>query len=306
MNKFKAENKYFLTNIFIIKIVAIIVDNYEKFFNKFNKKSFSLKNFRKRFSNELKNKIICFDVKKTNKLFRYHDANHKINLISKIKLSTKKVYDLTKDQVFVIKTYVNEMLKKSFIQRNSSNYTTLVLIIKKFDEDFRVCVNYRTLNVLIIKNRNCFLLIKKTFDRLCAIKFYIKLNVIAIFNEIRIRKNDEKKTTFLIRYELYEYVVMFFDFCNVFEIFQSFINETLRDYLNVFYFVYLNKILIYNNIKKKHITHVRKVFDKLHVANFYLNINKCEFYVNEIKYFELIIIIDDVKMNSKKIQIIFD
>ena len=92
-----------------------------------------------------------------------------------------------------MKIYVNEMLKKSFIRRNLSNYTTLVLIIKKFDENFRICVNYKALNVLIIKNRNCFSLIKKTFDRLCATKFYIKLNVIAIFNEIRIRKDNEKK-----------------------------------------------------------------------------------------------------------------
>ena len=270
------------------------------------KKFFFLKNFRKRFSNELKNKIICFNVKKTNKLFCHHDANHKINLISKIKSLAKKVYNLTKNQVFVIKVYVNEMLKKNFIRRNSSNYATLVLIIKKFDENFKVYVNYKTLNVLIIKNRNYFSLIKKIFDRLCATKFYIKLNVIAIFNEIRIRENDEKKTAFLIKYELYEYVVMFFDFCNVFEIFQSFINETFRDYLNVFCFVYLNDVLIYNNIKKKHITHVRKIFNKLHVANFYLNINKCEFYVNEIKYLEFIIIINNVKMNSKKVQIIFD
>ena len=59
-----------------------------------------------------------------------------------------------------------------------------------------------------------------------------------------------KKTTFLIKYELYEYVVMFFDFCNVFEIFQLYINETFYNYLNVFCFVYLNNVLIYNNIKK--------------------------------------------------------
>ena len=196
LNKSKTKNKYFLTNIFIIKIVTIIVDNYEKFFNKFNKKFLSLKNFRKRFLNELKNKIICFDAKKTNKLFRHYNANHKINLISKVKSSTKKVYDLTKNQVFVIKIYVNEMLKKSFIWRNSSNYATFVLIIKKLDENFKICVNYKILNVLIIKNRNSFLLIKKTFVRFCATKFYIKLNVIAIFNEIRIRKNDKKKQHF--------------------------------------------------------------------------------------------------------------
>ena len=306
LNKFEIENKYFLTITFIIKIVVIIVDDYEKFFNKLSKESFSLKNFRKRFSNELKNKVICFDVKKANKLSCHHDANHKINLISKIKSSAKKIYDLTKNQIFVMKVYVNEMLKKDFIRRNSSNYATSVLIVKKLDEDLRVCVNYRALNALIIKDRNCFSLIKKTLDRLCATKFYIKLDVIAIFNEIRIRESDEKKTAFLIKYELYEYVVMPFDFCNAFETFQSYINETLRDYLNVFCFVYLNDVLIYSNIKKKHITYVRKVFNKLHVVNLYLNISKCEFYVNEIKYFELIIITDGVKMNSKKVQIIFD
>ena len=82
------------------------------FFNKFNKKIFLLKNFRKRFLNKLKNKIICFNVKKTNKLFCYYNANHKINLILKIKSSTKKIYNLIKNQIFVIKIYVNKMLKK--------------------------------------------------------------------------------------------------------------------------------------------------------------------------------------------------
>ena len=69
------------------------------------------------------------------------------------------------------------------------------------------------------KNKTKYFDIKKILIRFCAIKYYIKLNVITIFNEIRIRENDEKKTTFLIKYDLYEYVVMFFDFCNVFETF---------------------------------------------------------------------------------------
>ena len=306
LNKSEIENKYLLTSTFITKIAVIIVDDYEKFFNKLSKKSLSLKKLRKRFSDELKDKIICFDVKKANKLFHHHDANHKINLISEAKSSAKKVYDLARNQASVVKTYVNEMLKKSFIRRNSSNYATSVLIVKKSEENLRICVNYRALNALIIKNRNCPFLIKKTLVRLCAAKFYTKLNVIAAFNEIRIREDDEEKTAFLIKYELYEYVVMFFDFCNALETFQSYINETLRDYLNVFCSVYLNDVFIYSNIRKKHITYVRKIFNKLHVADFYLNINKCEFYVNEIKYFELIITIDGVKMNSKKVQTIFD
>ena len=119
-------------------------------------------------------------------------------------------------------------------------------------------------------------------------------------------KMTKKKTTFLIKYDLYEYVVMFFDFCNVFETFQLYINDIFKKYLNDSCIVYLNNVLIYNNNKKNHIKHVRKILNKFHVVKFFLNINKCKFFVNEIKYFELIIIIENVKINSKKIQIIFN
>ena len=111
------------------------------------------------------------------------------------------------------------MLAKDFIRLSLSHYAISVLIIKKFKKDLKVCVNYQTLNVLIIKNRNCSSFIRKIFVKLCAAKYYIKFNVIAIFNEIRIREDDEKKTTFLIKYELYKYVVMLFDLCNAFEMF---------------------------------------------------------------------------------------
>ena len=149
-------------------------------------------------------------------------------------------------------------------------------------------------------------MIKKILTRFCAIKYYIKFNVIAIFNKIQIRENDEKKTTFLIKYDLYEYVVMFFNFCNVFETFQLYINDVFKKYLNDFCIVYLNNVLIYNNNKKNHIKHVRKILNKFYVVKFFLNINKCKFFVNEIKYFKFIIIIENVKINSKKIQIIFN
>ena len=111
------------------------------------------------------------------------------------------------------------MFNKNFIRKNFSNFLIFVLIVKKFKKKLRICVNYRIFNVFTFKNRNCFLIIKKKFVRLCAIKFYIKFDVIAIFNEIRIRENDEYKIAFLIRYDLYEYIVIFFDFCNAFETF---------------------------------------------------------------------------------------
>ena len=97
---------------------------------------------------------------------------------------------------------------------------------------------------------------------------------------------------------------MFFEFCNTFEIFQSFINNDLREYLNDFCFNYFDDIFISSNSKKKHIEHVKKILKRLEKINFFLNIDKCEFFVIFVKYLNLIIIIDDVKMNFQKIEII--
>ena len=97
---------------------------------------------------------------------------------------------------------------------------------------------------------------------------------------------------------------MFFEFCNTFKIFQSFINNILREYLNDFCFNYFDNIFIFNNSKKKCIKYVKKFFKRLKKINFFLNIDKCEFFVIFVKHLDLIIFIDDIKMNFQKIEII--
>jgi len=158
----------------------------------------------------------------------------------------------------------------------------------------RICVNYRALNVFTIENYNISLLIKETLRQLFKIKFYNNFNIIAIFNEIRMRFDNKHKTIFIICYNLFEYVVIFFELYNVLTTFQFFINEILSFYLNEFYIIYINNILIYSNIKKKHKNYINKIFVKLDEVNLYLNINKCVFFVKQIKYLNLIIIIEEI------------
>jgi hypothetical protein len=93
----------------------------------------------------------------------------------------------------MIKKYVDEMLKKGYIKLNSSPFAAPVLVIKKPERGLRVYVNYRALNALTIKNRNALLLIRDTLSRLCKTKIYTKFDVIAAFNEIRIKKGNEIK-----------------------------------------------------------------------------------------------------------------
>lgn len=111
------------------------------------------------------------------------------------------------------------MLIKEFIRFNYFEYAISILIVKKLEKELRVCVNYKTLNILIIKNRNAFFLIRNTLTKLCNVKIYNKFNIIVVFNEIKIRIENEKKIVFLTRYNLFEYVIMLFELYNVSSIF---------------------------------------------------------------------------------------
>ena len=194
------------------------------------------------------------------------------------------------------------MLSKRYIKPSIFDYAVPVLIVKKPNGGLRVCVNYKALNALTVKNKNAPSLIKNTLARLFSIKYFSKFDIIAAFNEIRMRQKNEKKTAFLTRYDLFEYVVMPFGLCNALGTFQSFINATLHEYLNDFCTSYMNNILIYSNTRDEHVVHVSKILKKFQKTDLYLDINKCEFFVFEVRYLELIITTKEMKMNSAKIE----
>ena len=164
----------------------------------------------------------------------------------------KKAYGLSREQAAVVKEYIDEMLEKDFIRPRNLPYAAPVLIVQKSEGDLQVCVNYRALNTLTIKNRNTPLLVQETFARLSSAKIYSKFDIITAVDEIRIREGDEEKTVFHIRYGLYEYIVMPFGLCNAPGTFQSFINETLWEFLDNFCTSYLDDILIYSESISAH------------------------------------------------------
>ena len=108
----------------------------------------------------------------------------------------KRVYNIFRNQIFVIKEYIDEMLKKKYIKFNISLYVVFILIVKKLNEKLRIYVDYRVFNAFIIFNRNILLLIKKILAELCAIKIYNKFDIIIAFNKIKIKKNQKKRSRF--------------------------------------------------------------------------------------------------------------
>ena len=172
----------------------------------------------------------------------------------------------------MIKEYINKITVKGFIRFNSLSYATPILIVKKSKKGLKIYIDYRTLNTLTIKNRNTSSLIRETLSRLYKVKYYSKFDVIAAFNEIRVKKGDEEKIVFLIKYGLFEYLVMLFGLCNAPGIFQSYINETLHEYLDKFYLAYLNDILIYSDTEEEYLEYIKIILEKLRKAGLYLDI----------------------------------
>jgi hypothetical protein len=204
----------------------------------------------------------------------------------------------------MFKKYLDKHLQNEFIIFSKSTCAAFILFIKKKTNDLHLYVDYRELNAIIVKNRYFFSFINETFNRIVDVKYFIKLDIIAAYNKLCIKKKSEWKTAFRTRYDMYEYKIVSFEFANASTTFQTYINVVFQKYLNVFALVYINDILIFFKILKKHEKHVRVVLEKLLQYKLYVNIKKSEFNVIKTTFLSFIIIRDDVKINLSKIEMI--
>jgi hypothetical protein len=145
-------------------------------------------------------------------------------------------------------------------------------------------VDYCALNKFTIKNRHPLSLINEIIDRLVDTVIYIKLNLKHTYHKIRIKLENEWKTAFRTRYGLFKYIIMLFGLINTPVIFQTYINEILKNLLNIIYVAYINDICIYSNKLEKHTDHVRQVFDRFRKFELYINLDKCEFSITKITF----------------------
>ena len=154
-----------------------------------------------------------------------------------------------------MKKYLEKNLKKEFISSSSILYASSVLFVVKSNESLRFCVRYRKLNVVTKRNQYLILLIKETLAQVTDCKYFIKLNII-VFNKLRMHFDNEDYIIFVTFMNVYKYHVLSFNLINKSFNYQYYINDVLFEYLNQFCQTYLNNILIYSKIKKKHMRHV--------------------------------------------------
>ncbi len=132
-----------------------------------------------------------FSRELTNTLSERRLYDHKIQLQKSKTSIFESLYDMSQDELQVLKKYLKNNLIKDFIQVSSSLAISLILFVKKSSEELKFCVNYRDLNIMTVKNQYSLSLIREILDRLIKIKYYIKLDIIAVFNKLRMIYEDE-------------------------------------------------------------------------------------------------------------------
>ena len=160
------------------------------------------------------------------------------------------LYSMSANELKVLKAYIEKMVDKGFIRASFLSAASPVLFAKKPGGGLRFCVDYQILNAITVKNRYPLPLVKETLERVCKAKIFSKINIIAAFNKLQIKEEEEWKTAFQTWYGLYKYLVMPFGLANGPSSFQNYINDVLHSILDVFCTAYINNILIYSNTKK--------------------------------------------------------
>ena len=189
------------------------------------------------------------------------------------------IYSLGLVELETLKTYIEIYLKTGFIQPFKSPAGAPILFDKKPDGNLWLCVDYRGLNNLTIKNRYPLPLIGEALDRLDRAKRFTQLDLTSAYHRMRIREGDEWKTAFRTRYGHFEYQVMPFGLSNAPASFQGYINKILAEKLDVFVIIYLDNILIYTEDKSQgHVETVQWVLALLKKNGLFANLKKCRFH----------------------------
>jgi hypothetical protein len=156
--------------------------------------------------------------------------------------------------------------------------------VGKKDDTQRMCVDYRSLNDVTIKNKYPLPRIEDLFDRMRGAKVFSKIDLQSGYHQLKIRPLDIPKTAFTTRYGLYEYTVMSFGLTNAPAYFMYLMNKIFMEYLDKFVVVFIDDSLIYSKNEEEHEEHLRLVLQKLREHELYAKLSKCEFWLKEVSF----------------------
>nr|GEU86488.1 putative reverse transcriptase domain-containing protein [Tanacetum cinerariifolium] len=216
-----------------------------------------------------------------------------------------RVYVLGGGDVSSDSNVITELSDKGF-RPSSSLWGAPVLFVKKKDGSFRMCIDYRELNKLTVKNRYPLPRIDDLFDQLQGSCVYSKIDLRSGYHHLRVHEEDIPKTAFRTRYGHYEFQVMPFGLTNAPAVFMDLMNRVYKPYLDKFVIVFIDDILIYSRNKKEHDEHLTLILELLKKEELYAKFSKCEIWILKVQFLEHVIYSKGIHVDPAKIESIKD
>ncbi|CAA0841948.1 Uncharacterized mitochondrial protein AtMg00860, partial [Striga hermonthica] len=214
---------------------------------------------------------------------------------------SKAPYRMAPKELQELKTQIQELLRLGFIRPSVSPWGAPVLFVKKKDGSMRMCIDYRDLNRLTIKNKYPLPRIDDLFDQLRGACVFSKIDLRSGYHQLKIKESDIAKTAFRTRYGHYEFVVMPFGLSNAPDVFMDLMNRIFHPYLDQFVIVFIDDILIYSKSQKEHEEHLRVVLETLRREKLYAKFSKCEFWLQRVSFLGHVITQAGIEVDPSKV-----
>ena len=234
------------------------------------------------------------------------EVDFHIDLIPDATPISRTPYRFAPAELAELKKQLDELLEKGFIRPSVSPWGAPVLFVKKKDGTMRLCIDYREINKITIKNRYPLPRIDDLFDQLRGAQVFSKIDLRSGYHQLRIAKEDVSKTAFRTRYGHYEFLVMPFGLTNAPAAFMDLMQRYLRPYLDKFVVVFIDDILVYSRSREEHEEHLRMILELLRKEKLYGKFSKCEFWLEEISFLGHMVSKGGISVDPEKIKAITD
>jgi hypothetical protein len=201
-----------------------------------------------------------------------------------------------------LKKQIEELLSKGFIRPSSSPWGASTLFVDKKDGSRCMCVDYRSLHEVTIKNKYPLPRIEDLVDQMIGAKVFSKIDLRSGYHQLKIRMEDIPKTAFTSRYGLYEFTVMSDGLTNAPAYFMYPMNKDFMEYLDKFVIVFIDDILVFSRNEKEHDEHLRLVLQKLREHHLCAKFCKCDFWLKEVSFLGHIITDGGIVVDPSKVQ----
>ncbi|RHN51999.1 putative nucleotidyltransferase, Ribonuclease H [Medicago truncatula] len=204
------------------------------------------------------------------------EVEFSIDLVPGTKPVSMAPYRMSASELAELKKQLEDLLDKKFVRPSVSPWGAPVLLVKKKDGSMRLCIDYRQLNKVTIKNRYPLPRIDDLMDQLVGAKIFSKIDLRSGYHQIKVKDEDMQKTAFRTRYGHYEYKVMPFGVTNAPGVFMEYMNRIFHAFLDKFVVVFIDDILIYSKNEEEHAEHLRIVLQVLKEKRLYAKLSKLD------------------------------